>query len=162
MDNPGRAGIVEVMRYDADVLIVGGGLNGPALALALAQAGLPVTVIDAQPATARAEADFDGRAYALSLASRRMLEALGVWHRLGRDAQAINEIKISDGRAGEGPARFFLHFDRAEIDEGPMGFIVEDRYLRARLEALRGGAAGESPTDARTVVTGSSRGRRSR
>ena len=69
MDNPGRAGIVEVMRYDADVIITGGGLNGPALALALAQAGLPVTVIDAQPATARAEADFDGRAYTVAIAS---------------------------------------------------------------------------------------------
>lgn len=133
MDNPGRAGIVEVMRYDADVIITGGGLNGPALALALAQAGLPVTVIDAQPATARAEADFDGRAYALAIASKRLLAAVGVWDRLARDAQPINEIKTSDGRPGEGPSRFFLHFDSAEIEEGPMGFMLEDRHLYAAL-----------------------------
>jgi 2-octaprenyl-6-methoxyphenol hydroxylase len=138
MDNPGRAGIVEVMRYDADVIITGGGLNGPALALALAQAGLTVTVIDAQPATARAEADFDGRAYALAIASKRLLAAVGVWDRLARDAQPINEIKTSDGRPGEGPSRFFLHFDSAEIEEGPMGFMVEDRHLYAAfLEAMR-------------------------
>ena len=42
------------MKYDSDILIVGGGLNGPALALALAGGGLSVTVIDARPAVRRA------------------------------------------------------------------------------------------------------------
>ena len=47
------------------------------------------------------------------------------------------EIKVSDGRAGEGPSPFFLHFDHAEIEEGPMGHMIEDRYLRrALLEAM--------------------------
>jgi 2-octaprenyl-6-methoxyphenol hydroxylase len=41
------------------------------------------------------------------------------------------EIKVSDGRAGEGPlSPFHLHFDHAEIEEGPMGHMVEDRHLR--------------------------------
>ena len=44
-----------------DVVIVGGGLNGPALALALAQAGLRVTVVDARQSQARAEVGFAGR-----------------------------------------------------------------------------------------------------
>ena len=60
-----------------DVVIVGGGLNGPALALALAQAGLRVTVVDARQSQARAEVGFDGRAYALALASQRLLAAVG-------------------------------------------------------------------------------------
>ncbi len=136
MDNPGRAGIVRVMRYDADVIVTGGGLNGPALALALARAGLTVIVIDAQPATARAEADFDGRAYALAIASKRLLEAVGVWDRVAENAQPILEIKTSDGRPGEGPSRFFLHFESAEIEEGPMGFMVEDRHLYAAFLAV--------------------------
>ena len=97
------------MRYDADVIVTGGGLNGPALALALARAGLRVAVIDAQPAEARAEADFDGRAYALAIASQRLLAAVGVWERLAGQAQPILEIKTTDGRPGEGPSRFFLH-----------------------------------------------------
>ncbi|WP_413875879.1 FAD-dependent monooxygenase [Albidovulum sp.] len=126
------------MRYDADVIITGGGLNGPALALALARAGLSVAVIDAQPAAARAEADFDGRAYALALASQRLLAAVGVWERLAGQAQPILEIKTTDGRPGEGPSRFFLHFEAAEIEEGPMGFMVEDRHLYAAfLAAMR-------------------------
>jgi 2-octaprenyl-6-methoxyphenol hydroxylase len=126
------------MRYDADVIITGGGLNGPALALALARAGLSVAVIDAQPAAARAEADFDGRAYALAVASQRLLAAVGVWERLAGQAQPILEIKTTDGRPGEGPSRFFLHFEAAEIEEGPMGFMVEDRHLYAAfLAAMR-------------------------
>ena len=71
MDNPARWAILKRMERDADILIVGGGLNGPALGLALAQGGLRVTVIDARPAPARAEAGVDGRAYALAIAGRR-------------------------------------------------------------------------------------------
>ena len=119
------------MTYDTDVIITGGGLNGPALGLALAQAGLAVTVIDAQPARARAEANFDGRAYALAIASKRLLTAIGVWDRIEGDAQPMLEIKTSDGRPGEGPGPFFLHFEAGEIEDGPMGFMVEDRHLYA-------------------------------
>ena len=125
------------MTHDSDLLIVGGGLNGPALALAAAQAGLSSTVIDALPEPTRKNAAFDGRAYALALASVRLLQNLGIWHRVAENAQPMLEIKVSDGRAGEGPSPFFLHFDHAEIEEGPMGHMLEDRYLRrALIEAM--------------------------
>ena len=84
----------------SDVVIVGGGLNGPALALALAQAGLRVSVVDARQAATRAEVGFDGRAYALSIASKRLLTATGVWARVGAQAQPMNKIVASDGRVG--------------------------------------------------------------
>jgi 2-octaprenyl-6-methoxyphenol hydroxylase len=137
MDNPRLRAIVRSMTNDADILIVGGGLNGPCLALALAQSGLSSIVIDALPADTRREPGFDGRAYALALASVRMLGALGLWDGLEDDAQPILEIKASDGRAGEGAAPHFLHFDHAEIEEGPMGHMLEDRFLRrALLDAM--------------------------
>ena len=130
------------MARDCDVLIVGGGLNGPVLALALAQGGLSSIVLDARPAEVRADPAFDGRAYALALGSRRMLAALGLWARARRRGRRrSSEIKISDGRAGEGAGRLFLHFDQHEIDEGPMGHILEDRYLRAALAAAMAGVA---------------------
>ena len=139
MDNPARWAILKRMERDADILIVGGGLNGPALGLALAQAGLAVTVIDARPAPARAEAGFDGRAYALAIASKRLLSVIGVWGRLADKVQPILQIKASDGLAGQGPAPFFLTFDHAELEEGPMGFLAEDRFLYAAfLEAMHG------------------------
>ena len=140
------------MTYDTDVIITGGGLNGPALGLALAQAGLAVTVIDAQPARARAEANFDGRAYALAIASKRLLTAIGVWDRIEGDAQPMLEIKTSDGRPGEGPGPFFLHFEAGEIEDGPMGFMVEDRHLYAAFLAAMEAEANLTLLPATTVT----------
>lgn len=128
-----RAWHISTMRHDTDILIVGGGLNGPSLALALAQAGLRVTVLDALPTETRAAPEFDGRAYALALGSSRVLSALGIWARVQDHAQPILQVKASDGRAGEGAAPFFLHFDAAELEEGPMGHMLEDRFLRSAL-----------------------------
>jgi 2-octaprenyl-6-methoxyphenol hydroxylase len=140
------------MTRDADILIVGGGLNGPALALALAQGGFRVVVIDARPAPARAEAGFDGRAYALAIASVRLLTAIGVWGGLADKAQPMLEIKASDGRAGEGAAPFFLHFDHAEIEEGPMGYMLEDRHLYAAFLEAMAATPGVTLMSGETVV----------
>ena len=127
-------------RTKPDALIVGGGLNGPMTAIALASGGLSVAVIDALPEVTRKSPDFDGRAYALAHASVSMLRVLGVWDALSDQAQPILDIKVSDGRAGEGASPFFAHFDHTELEEGPMGYMVEDRHLRPalleRMEAL--------------------------
>ncbi|MEM8694371.1 MAG: UbiH/UbiF/VisC/COQ6 family ubiquinone biosynthesis hydroxylase [Pseudomonadota bacterium] len=135
MDNPGQTRIVRPM--DSDLIIVGGGLNGPAMALAAAQAGFTVTIIDSLPVDRRKKADFDGRSYALAHASMRLLRGIGVWDTVTDHAQPMLEIKVSDGRAGEGPSPWMMHFDHAEIEEGPMGYMVEDRHLRrAFLDAM--------------------------
>ena len=133
MDNPLADVILRFMGFDSDVLIVGGGLNGPALALALAQAGISVSMIDSLPLRNRKTEGFDGRSYAMALTSTRLLSGIGVWDLLADKAQPILDIKVSDGRAGEGPSPFFMHFSHAEIEEGPMGYMVEDRHLRPTL-----------------------------
>ena len=138
MDNPEASGLCNGMTFDSDIAIVGGGLNGPAMALSLSRAGFSVTVIDPLPEKLLKGDDFDGRAYALALASKRLLKAIGVWDRVAGDSQPMNDIKVTDGRSGEGPAPFFLHFDSDEIEEGPMGYMLEDRFLRrAFLEAMK-------------------------
>lgn len=138
MDNPDAPSISRAMNKSSDLLIVGGGLNGPALAIAAARAGLTSTVIDAQAEGVRRADNFDGRSYALALTSVRMLDALGLWSDLKADAQPMNEIKVSDGRAGDAEVFLGLHFNSAEIEEGPMGHMLEDRYLRrALLTAMR-------------------------
>ncbi len=152
MDNPGQRGKSAVMAHDTDILIAGGGLNGPALALALAQGGFQVTVVDARPAPDRAEAGFDGRSYALAIASIRLLSAIGVWDGVKDKAQPILQIKASDGRAGEGAAPFFLHFDHAEIEEGPMGHLLEDRYLYAAFLSAMQATPGVTLLSGETVV----------
>ena len=160
MDNPAPCANIGVMTVDADILIVGGGLNGPALALALAQGGFSVCVIDARPAPARAEAGFDGRAYALAIASRRLLAGIGLWPRVADLAQPMHRIVTTDGRAGQGPSPFFLTFDSDEIEEGPMGFMLEDRHLYAAFLAAMAEEpritllSGESVTGQEVAATG--------
>ncbi|MFN7598944.1 MAG: FAD-dependent oxidoreductase, partial [Cereibacter sp.] len=140
------------MTEKSDILIVGGGLNGPALALALAQGGLRVTVIDARPAPDRAVRGFDGRAYALAIASKRLLTVLGVWPRVADRTQPILQIKASDGLAGAGAAPFFLTFDAAEIEEGPMGFLLEDRFLYSALHSAMSDTPGITLLSGESVV----------
>ena len=123
------------MEHDCDIAIVGGGFNGPALALAAAQVGLRVIVLDATSHKLRKNAKFDGRAYALALASKRLLAAVGVWENVTQDAEPMLNIRVSDGHAGVGASPFFMDFDHAELEEGPMGYMVEDRHLRYALQA---------------------------
>lgn len=125
-----------IRATDADVLIIGGGLNGPIAALALAQAGLSVAICDAAPAETRADPAFDGRAYNIALAGKRLLEAVGIWEAIAQDAQPIWDIVVTDGRRGEPASPFFLHFDHRELDEGAGGWMVEDRHLRPALIAM--------------------------
>ncbi len=152
MDNPSGKRILRGMKNASDILIVGGGLNGPALALALAQTGHSVTVIDSLTPGTFADDAFDGRGYALALASQRLLQQTGVWQHVGDNAQAMLEIKVTDGHAGQGPSPFFIHFDHAELEEGPMGYMIEDRFLRrAFLQAMQD-APGITLVSGRTVV----------
>ena len=140
------------MEFDTDIAIIGGGLNGPSLALGLAQTGLRVALIDTLDVKTRKNAAFDGRSYALALTSTRLLQGLGVWGAVEEDAQPMLEIKVTDGRAGDGPSPMFMHFDHAEIEEGPMGYMVEDRHLRhALLDAVKS-EPGVTQMNGQTVV----------
>lgn len=112
-----------------DIAIVGGGLIGPALALALKSAGFEVLLLDAQPLETRAAPDFDGRAYAVALASQRLLETIGIWESVADEAQPIRDIHVGEG-VGRNP---LIHFDPRELDEGRFGWMVEDRHLRGAL-----------------------------
>ncbi|MEM7505858.1 MAG: UbiH/UbiF/VisC/COQ6 family ubiquinone biosynthesis hydroxylase [Pseudomonadota bacterium] len=113
----------------AEIVIIGGGLIGPAIALALTGGGLRPVLIDAQAVEVRKDPEFDGRAYAVTLASQRLLNRIGVWEDIAPNAQPISDIHVSEGGA---PAPL-LHFDPAELDEGAFGWIVEDRWLRNAL-----------------------------
>jgi 2-octaprenyl-6-methoxyphenol hydroxylase len=66
-------------HVDCDVLIVGGGLVGSTLALALAELPLEVVLVEAYDPTTLEQPSFDARVTALANGSRRILEALGVW-----------------------------------------------------------------------------------
>jgi|TARA_B110000259_G_C14010227_1_gene399360 2-octaprenyl-6-methoxyphenol hydroxylase len=118
---------------DYEVIISGGGLNGITLALALNHAGISVAIIDKQARETLSSSDFTGRSYALSSASKKMLSALNVWPNLNSKAQPMLEIKVTDGSIDEKPSPFAMHFNKRDFNDGPMGFVVEDRHLRHAL-----------------------------
>ncbi len=121
------------MQTDADVFIAGGGLVGSTLALALARAGLRIVLAEPRSRKDLAADGFDGRSYALAPASRNLLDALGIWKDIDEHHQPILEIKVSDGRAGEGASPLHVHFGRDELEDGPLGCMVEDRHVRRAL-----------------------------
>ncbi len=140
------------MEQKFDAIIVGGGLNGPALALALAQGGLTVAVVDSLPRDDRENPDFDGRSYALALASQKLLNCVDVWGAVADQAQPILDIKVTDGHAGVGASPFVLEFDHAEIEEGPMGYMIEDRFLRQAFLSVMDENANITAFSGETVV----------
>jgi 2-octaprenyl-6-methoxyphenol hydroxylase len=119
---------------DAEVAIAGGGMVGLTLGLALAQGGLDTVVADPLTAPQATAPAFDGRVSAIAYAPARMLRTLGVWEHLAPHAQPIEDILISDAALDRPPSPFSLHFDHREIGE-PLGYIVENRYIRAGLFA---------------------------
>src|SRR4051795_3205832 len=112
----------------ADVIIFGGGMVGLALAAALDSRGVSAIVVDPANPDQRKGAAVDGRTSAVSSSSVRMLRAIGVADQLSEAGCPIRRIAVADGLEPGG-----LHFD-AEDDE-PLGWMHENRHLRAALQA---------------------------
>lgn len=121
--------------FDTEVAILGAGPVGATLAAALAARGVPCVILDAQPLPPMELQGFDGRAYAIALASQRLLAEAGVWERLPTTPCPIEEIKVADGRVGEAPSPLDLDFRAAEVADAPFGWMVEARALRVALNA---------------------------
>lgn len=82
-----------------DLIVVGGGLAGAALAVALRRTHLKVAVIEAS--APRLPVDWDQRVYAYSPASVRFMDELGVWQHLERERlQAVAEMRIFGDAGG--------------------------------------------------------------
>lgn len=112
----------------AGVLIIGGGLVGASLAIALDAAGVAATLVDAAPPRAAARPSYDERNLALARASVNGLRELGVWPLAEPHATAIQHIQVS--RAGEfGTARL----DAARHGVDALGWTLPARELGAAL-----------------------------
>lgn len=115
--------------FKTEVVIAGGGLVGGALAVALAQAGVAVALVERETPDALLAPEFDGRAFAIALASQKLLAGVGLWDGLRPWAEPILDIRVSDG-----DSLFFLHYDHKTLGDEPFGWIVEARGFRKALE----------------------------
>lgn len=133
----------------ADLIIVGAGMVGSTLALALQDAGLTIKLIDSgslevQPLAL--SAPFEPRVSALSAASQRILERVGAWSGITqRRASPYTDMHVWDG-SGTGQ----IHFSAASVHAEVLGHIVENRVVQdALLDALRRGGSVELMAGAR-------------
>jgi 2-octaprenyl-6-methoxyphenol hydroxylase len=113
----------------SDVIILGGGLVGLALAAALDASGLSAVIVDPADPEARKDARFDGRTSALSSSSKRMFDTIGISEHFPVPGCPIRRIEVADGLERGG-----LSFDPADDDE-PLGWMNENRHLHAALLA---------------------------
>ena len=112
-----------------DVIVAGGGLVGATLALALGELGLRIAVIERSDEPAAAPGPTRGmRVSAFTVASERILRALGVWSVLPAErVGAMREMHVWE-RTGE------VHFDSAEIGEPCLGHVIENGVVQWALE----------------------------
>jgi 2-octaprenyl-6-methoxyphenol hydroxylase len=113
---------------DFDIAIVGGGMVGASLAVALLPLALRTVLIESIPFGGTAQPSFDERSTALSNGSRRILSGIGVWSDVAAEATPIRRIHVSDqGRFG------FARLDAQEQGVEALGFVVPNRVLGAAL-----------------------------
>ena len=116
----------------ADLIIVGAGMVGSALALALQDQGLEILLVDGSPLSVKPfdpQAAFEPRVSALSVASQRILERLGVWEGIAaRRVCPYGEMQVWDG-SGTGQ----IHFSAASVHAESLGHIVENRVVQDAL-----------------------------
>ena len=111
------------------VLIVGGGLVGASLAIALDAAGIAATLVEAAAPRAGSQPSYDERNLALSRATVNGLNAIGVWRHAAAAATPIRHIHVS--RAGEfGSAR--MEASKQGVDA--LGWTLPARELGAALQ----------------------------
>ncbi|MCO3224863.1 2-octaprenyl-3-methyl-6-methoxy-1,4-benzoquinol hydroxylase [Pseudomonas aeruginosa] len=126
----------------ADLVIVGAGMVGSALALALEGSGLEVLLVDGgslDVAPFKPEAPYEPRVSALSEASRRTLQRLHAWDGIvARRAEPYREMQVWDG---SGTGR--IGFSAASVHAEVLGHIVENRVVQdALLERLHDSTTG--------------------
>jgi len=116
------------MTEPFDLLVVGGGLTGLALACATAGEGLRVLVVERADLADTVLPPFDGRVTAIAPGSRRLLQAIGVWPQLAPEAQPIFDIEV-----GERDSPLGVRYDHRQVGDEPLGHIVENRLIRIAL-----------------------------
>lgn len=118
-----------MINQEIDILIVGGGLTGATLLLALQGLGYSTLLVDAQPLAHKVNPDFDARTLALSPASQRILNQLKIWQPLQEHVTSIEMIHVSEqSRFGASRLQSKPH--------DPLGYVVEMQYLHQALHHL--------------------------
>lgn len=132
------------------VIIVGGGMAGATLALAissLTQGKMPVALVEAQRPDSRQHPGFDARAIALAHGTCQQLDSIGIWSALADCATAIEHVHVSDsGHSG------FVNLRARDYRVPALGQVIELFDAGKRLFALLQKAPGVTLHCPATVI----------
>jgi len=113
-----------------DLIIIGGGMVGATLARALAASPLQIALVEAAQPQTEIQGRFDLRVSAITRASQRVFEALGVWQGMqARRVSPFREMHVWEVTGRE------IHFDSADLSEPCLGHIIENSVIVASLYA---------------------------
>ena len=106
------------------ITIIGSGLVGMTLALKIASQGIKVVLIDKVSDNHLLNIK-DSRTSAISQGSARILSELGLWEQIKKECQPILDIIVTEGLSNNK-----IFFQSSELDEGPLGYIVNNKFLK--------------------------------
>ena len=119
------------MNKKYDIVIVGGGMVGASLAVALKDSDLSIAIIEAFAWKGEQQPSFDDRSIALSYGSKKILDAMSVWSAIKDQCQSIKTIHVSD-RGYFGVAR--LYHDEENVEA--LGYVIENRVMGEALQKI--------------------------
>lgn len=113
---------------DVDVIIIGGGLVGASLAVALKSSGLTLALVESQPAIANNNMGWDSRIYAITPGNAAFLADCGVWHGLDMSrVQPVTAMRVFGDEQTE------LDFNAYQVGVPELNYILENRQLQHAL-----------------------------
>ncbi len=114
-------------NHQHNIIIVGSGIVGMTLALMLSKQKCKVAILDKNSKKKLLELK-DLRTSALSQGSSRILKEISLWDKIKKKAQPISEINVSEGTNIND-----LNFKSESLNEGPLGYIVDNTYLKTTI-----------------------------
>jgi 2-octaprenylphenol hydroxylase len=109
-----------------DVIIVGAGMVGTAMAIALAQQGLSIALLNNSTPQLEWETNgYDSRVSAITRVSQNLFKQLGAWDGM----ESLRVSPYTDMHVWDASGKGKIHFDAADIGEPDIGHIIENRVI---------------------------------
>ena len=114
-----------LVEDEFDLVIIGGGLVGASLAVAIEHSGLKALVVESEPSTSSKQPSYSERTVALTEGSRRIFDQLGLWETIRENqAEPIKDIHVSNrGRFG------ITHLSHKDVGTTALGYVVPTRVI---------------------------------
>ncbi len=114
-------------KNNHEILICGAGMIGLTFALLMAKKRINVCIIDKNSKKSLFEQK-DTRTTAVSQGSHRIYKEIEIWNKIRHKVQPINQILVSEGSGSSD-----IEFDHRSLQEGPLGFIIENKIIKQEL-----------------------------